>query len=158
MAQHLGGWAIDKEVYDYIRSTLSVGSTILELGSGAGTGALAEHYTMYSIEHDMRWVGRFPSSYIFAPMNGKWYDVAAVREKLPDQYDLILIDGPIGSESDGRIGFLHNIDLFNTTVPMIFDDTNRPGERRTFEAVLAYLHQTQGHRDHKIFERFSIIL
>jgi len=41
-------------------------------------------------------------------------------------YDFILVDGPTGII--GRIGFLHNLDLFNTNVPILIDDTNRPSE------------------------------
>ena len=56
------------------------------------------------------------------------YDVDVIKEKLIDKYDLILVDGPNGKF--GRGGFLKHIDLFNTNVPIIFDDINRDAERQ----------------------------
>lgn len=61
------------------------------------------------------------------PQKG-WYDVNPLRQSLQDmKYDLILVDGP--KEQYGRGGFLVNLDLFDTTVPIIFDDVNRGEER-----------------------------
>lgn len=151
--QKLGGWSIDPEVYSFIRETLPDNSIILELGSGLGTDVLSQHYKMHSIEHNLKFVGKYNSSYIHAPMLGKWYDRTKIEGNLPKKYDMILIDGPVGSESNYRIGFWENIDLFNTDVLMIFDDTNRP-EKILFEKVLESLPG----RDHLVFAKFSVIL
>ncbi len=52
-----------------------------------------------------------------------------LKEKLDGlDYDLILVDGPNGLI--GRGGFLKHINLFNTQVPIIFDDINRESERQ----------------------------
>ena len=59
------------------------------------------------------------SNYIHAPLVKldydeeivEWYDPDIIKENLPENYDLILIDGPAGKK--GRTGFLANIDLFN---------------------------------------------
>ena len=46
----LGSVSISDQTIDFIRSILPAGSTILEFGSGAGTIALSEYYTMYSVD------------------------------------------------------------------------------------------------------------
>jgi hypothetical protein len=62
-----------------------------------------------------------------------WYDAGVIRTSLTFDYDLILIDGPNGSI--GRGGFLKHLELFNTAVPMIFDDIQRPAEHSLMERV-----------------------
>jgi predicted O-methyltransferase YrrM len=139
--EHFGGWAMAHTTYNYIRSILPDGKTILEIGSGYGTGEMAKHYKMYSIEANIRWVGKYNSTYIHAPIkmydteytapniegNAGWHNVDSLSDILPTiRYDLIFIDGPEGKY--GRGGFLKHINLFNTDIPMIFDDINRPYE------------------------------
>lgn len=134
---NLGGWAIAPEVYNWIRKNIKNGSTILELGSGTGTSELSKYYKMHSIEHDENFVGKYDSTYIHAPIKQydgyRWYDVDILEEKLPIEYDLLLIDGPPGGI--GRIGVVHNIDLFNTDIPIIVDDTNRKPESDLFHKL-----------------------
>ena len=63
------------------------------------------------------------------PTQKGWYDYKILTKKLKGlKYDLILIDGPNGRI--GRGGFLKHLDIFNTNVPMIFDDINREAERQ----------------------------
>lgn len=142
----LGGWAIQESCYNFIKEILPKGKTILELGSGIGTDYLSKHYKMYSIENYLEWINKYDSEYIFAPIknyddtwtapelpgeNGPkqigWYNPMFLEDNLPKHYDLILIDGPNGIF--GRGGFLKHIDMFNTSVPIIFDDINRHTER-----------------------------
>lgn len=118
-----GTWSIDKKLFDYIRNTLSDGSTILELGSGWVSGEFSKYYTVYSIEHDARWLNRYNTHYIYAPIVHGWYSVEILQNELPEEYDLILVDGPTGKI--GRGGFFTHLDLFRTDVPIIFDDVNR---------------------------------
>jgi len=89
-------WSISAHLHNFIGATLPMGSTILELGSGRGTALLASHYGMHSVEHDLRFVGLYDSSYIHAPIRNGWYDTDVLRGELPDRYDLILVDGPPG--------------------------------------------------------------
>ena len=128
--QNLGGFAISVDLLVYIHNILPEGSTILELGSGSGTAELAKYYKMYSVEHDRKWMNLYDSEYIFAPIKNygryKWYDINHLQNKLPNHYDLILVDGPPGPI--GRYGFLHHLSLFNSSVPIIFDDTHRKEE------------------------------
>lgn len=151
-----GSWAISESLYNYILALLSEGSSLLELGSGWGTGELAKKYTMHSIENDPAWVGKYNSHYIHAPIVNSWYDVAVLEKELPQiKYDLILVDGPWGTI--GRIGFFHNIGLFNTNVPLIFDDVHRKDELELLKKVATYLN-----RPYEIFtskqKSFGVIL
>lgn len=123
---NLGGWAIDVEVLQWLREHIPQGETILELGSGTGTFELVKEWNVYSIEHDDSWIGYTDSNYIYAPIVDGWYDVESVKNGLPDEYSLILVDGPTGAI--GRKGFINNIHLFNTNVPIIIDDTHRAAE------------------------------
>lgn len=160
----LGGWSIQPEAYKFIVKNLVYGSVILELGSGYGTEVLSKNYKMYSIEHNQRFVDKYNSTYIHAPMKGHWYDAGIVETNLPTNYDMLLIDGPVGKESRNRIGFWENITLFNTNVLMLFDDTNRSGEKMLFEKCLDYVNfdfaidqPNPIQRKHETFNTFSVI-
>ena len=68
------------------------------------------------------------------PVQKGWYDHNILNEKLKGlSYDLILIDGPNGVI--GRGGFLKHLDMFNTNVPIIFDDINREAEKQMMVKV-----------------------
>lgn len=133
LSKNFGGWSIDKEVFDYIQQVLPAGKTILELGSGWASEILSEHYTVYSIEHDPQWVGKYNTHYIYAPIINDWYDVSILSNELPTHYDLILIDGPTGTI--GRGAFYNHLYLFNTNTIMIFDDVHRNAEYNLLVAV-----------------------
>lgn len=135
-----GGFAISEELYDYILEILPKGKTVLELGSGAGTEELLKNYTVYSVEHDTNWLDKFPTNYIYAPIKDGWYDTQELKKKLPTKYDLILVDGPTGKI--GRRGFLKHINLFNTNVPIVFDDIHREAENKLMEDTANYLGRT----------------
>lgn len=134
----LGGWAISREIFDWICQNFAPGSVIVECGSGVGSLALAQAgFVVYSIEHDAYWLNKYKHEnihYIYAPIRrrrrGTWYPIDPIKNGLPESYDLILVDGPTGRI--GRYGFLRNIELFNTDLTMIFDDINRPAEKKLF--------------------------
>lgn len=130
------GWSIDAECIEFLIANLPKGSTILELGSGEGTAELAKHFNMISIEHNAKYVGMYDSTYIHAPLVGKWYNVEVLAEELPKhKYDAILIDGPPGIFEDSRHGFYRNLDLFNTDAMLVFDDMQRKGDKLNFKMV-----------------------
>jgi hypothetical protein len=128
---------ISQELLAYIRKTLPAGSTILELGSGEGTSWLAEDYKMYSVEDKEKYVGRYDSTYIHAPLHpykipkfphqSQWYQASVLEKEMPKEYDLILVDGP---SNVGRGGFAKFIHLFRDDVPILFDDIRRDDEMR----------------------------
>lgn len=139
LTRSFGGWAIDEEVYEAIKTLIKPGSTILELGSGDGTSELLKLYKVFSIEHDQKWVNKYKSTYIYAPIKNGWYDAEIVKKELPGHYDLILVDGPPGNI--GRHGFFTNLELFNTSIPIIFDDVNRKPEYDLMVAVAKQLNK-----------------
>lgn len=120
-------YKVDDSVIDWIKKNLRRGSTILELGSGAGTQALADlGYRMISIEQSKEWVGKYDSTYIHAPIQGSWYDWKIIQACLPtEDYDLILVDGPTRYS---RMGFLEHRHLFRYGIPVIIDDIHRREE------------------------------
>ena len=142
-----GGWAISKQLFDWLLDALPKKSTILELGSGAGTQQLAKHFRMISVEHDSDFVGRYDSKYIFAPIVNGWYDAAIIGNELSRlsvRYDLLLVDGP--PQQIGRAGILQNLGLFDLTKPIVLDDVNRGPEREILEALAKRVG-----RQHQIF-------
>ncbi|KCV71682.1 hypothetical protein H696_01106 [Fonticula alba] len=128
-----------------VRKSTGRKPAILEFGSGPGTARLCQDYTVYSVEHDAKWVNYIAAShYIHAPIVNfsqhkkpsaditmpesdlGWYDMSVISKKLPATYDVILVDGPPGHI--GRHGFLLNLDSFDINVPIIIDDVNRDAE------------------------------
>ena len=107
-AATLGGWNISHQLYEWTVANLPPGRTILELGSGAGTALLARRWTVYSVEHDSRFVGRYDSTYIEAPIVNGWYDADILRTALPSGYDLLLVDGP--PAHIGRRGLIDHLE------------------------------------------------
>ena len=141
-----GGWAIDKKLYNHIRNILPEGSTILELGSGHSTGVLAKHYTMYSVEHDLEWVDKYNSTYLYVPLKEhkeikhhrytRWYDATRLKEELVGiKYDLLLVDGPPVTRS----GFFKYMSLFDSNAIWIFDDSNRGPDLKVINSVCTKL-------------------
>ena len=124
---NLNDFAISEEMYVWLEENLPEGSTILEFGSGTGTIELTKRYTVYSVEPAKEFIGVAPlSNYIHAPLKDGWYDTDIVFENMPEKYDLLLIDGPGGSNYRNNISKYW--DKFNLDVPIIFDDTHRPKE------------------------------
>lgn len=124
----LDDWSITKECFDNICSILPFGKTILEIGSGNSTKILSQFYNMVSIESNPNWMNKFNSNYIYVPLsnfnseifgNTQWLNIDILKESIKDiTYDLLIIDA-----GGDRVGIYDNIELFNTSIPIIFDDT-----------------------------------
>lgn len=128
MKSNLNNWAISEEMYAWITKEIPEGKTILEFGSGTGTIELTKHYKVFSVEQNSKWVGLAPdSNYIYAPLKRGWYDADIVFSEIPKDYDLIIIDGPMGQ--DFRSGIDEHWSKLNTNVPLLFDDTHRTKDR-----------------------------
>ena len=130
----LDGWSIGKELFLKLTDILPIGSTILELGSGNGTGKLIKLYNVISIEENEQYCDVYNSVYIHVPVvpvlgmyelfpnDTIWYDNNILEQQLKEvtYYDCILIDGPKGY----RGGFYYNRNLFNLNTLIIFDDVH----------------------------------
>jgi hypothetical protein len=152
----LSGWSISKSVFDLIAKIVPENGTILELGSGEASPLLAQYFsTVYSVENDKRWLGRFdgpvylevplvPVTYEQFPLDKHWYDPDILERKLStiDEYDLILVDGPTGF----RGGFYMHFNLFDETVPIILDDVHEDKHASLLEKIC-----TKYTREYEIF-------
>ena len=138
--------SITLRLYNHIRKILPEGGTILELGSGYGTGELAKHYKMYSVEHNEEWLDKYDSKYLHVPLKEHkplanhistlWYDADILREKLKGiKYDLLLIDGP----PQTRSGFWKYFKRFDSTAILVFDDMHREIDRKVVISVSSYM-------------------
>jgi len=153
-----GGVSINKAAVEFIESILEKGKTILELGSGPGsTMGLGKNYELYSVENQTEWFDKYSkyTTYIKCrsksydenytqpegfPNDKAWYHPDDLFSNLPNNYDLILVDGPGGfSHGWGRGGFYKHIDKFNTNVPIIFDDINRDEESELMKKVSEHI-------------------
>jgi len=128
-----GGWSIEKILYDEIVKILPEGKTILEFGSGGGTEELLKRWKVYSVEDDKDFIGKYNTNYIHAPLVGNWYDTEVLKKELPENYDLVLVDGPHGGIR--RINMFKHIHLFKKDIPWILDDTNDKCVWRLAESI-----------------------
>ena len=139
-----GGASLNESAIDWIDGVLKEGDTIVELGSGEGsTIALGKKYNLYSVENQPVWKDRFPEYTTYINCRSKeyddeytkpeefqdnisWYHPDDLFPNLPEDYDLILIDGPGGiGHGWGRGGFWKHIEKFKTDVHLVFDDAQR---------------------------------
>ena len=115
----------------WIYKNLPFGSTILELGSGKSSRELTKLYTVYSVEENKKYCGLYNCNYIYAPIKNGWYDTALLKNGLPRNYNLLIIDGPKAFNPwnpfsfTRRIKFVENFNIFEKDKIMIFDDYNR---------------------------------
>lgn len=129
-----------------VRAAEKAKNSILECGSGLTTlmmGAIASRRNIHvhSLEHDANWHARvsealthFHLTHVtlhLAPLRDygsyDWYDVQL--ETLPNDFSLVVCDGPPGVTRGGRSGVLPIMrGKMGTSFLILVDDTNRPGE------------------------------
>lgn len=132
---NLDGWSIPREAFEWIYDNVLHGSEVLELGSGNGTKELVKYYNVWSVEDNKKWLNYVDeSNYIYAPLKKYnfanehsygWYDDSCLQE-LPSNYDLLIVDGPVGNN---RGNFIHFYEYFKRDIPYVIDDTHRSGDR-----------------------------
>lgn len=132
-------FCISEKLFNTILSLVPEGGTILEFGSGWSSGELSKYYTVYSIEHDSKWINKYNTNYIHAPIIKGWYDPQVFEKLLPKKYDLLLIDGPPGYM---RKNFLNHLSLFNLDVILIFDDMQREEDYSIMMKIAQHLNRT----------------
>ena len=143
------GTYIPRKLFDFVREKLPDGSSILEFGSGAGsTYEFSKYYNLYSIEQDAKYINKYNSTYIYSPIKCGWYDVEILKKTLFNlKYDLVLVDGPVGSlTSNLRLPLadnLHLLDLKNKW--LICDDTHRETEQVLLQRLKEKLSYTEEH-------------
>lgn len=140
-----GGWSIEKECFDKICEILDDNSIIVEFGSGRVSEELSKKFNVYSVEHNKEWVNKYKTKYIYAPLVKQqdleypWYDINILKNSLPINIDLILIDGPPAGKSSptSRWGFIKNIDIFGDLKKtiLVFDDIQREDDMNHMIAV-----------------------
>ena len=139
MIVNLNGWALDREAFLRISELVPRGGTILELGSGEGSQILCKMgYQVYSVEHDMAYYQKalaleFLGQIIIARLVDGWYDPDIIKRYSPVSYDLLIVDGPVGSEA--RIHLMKHLHLFRHDIPWLIDDTHRPHEAKMAEVI-----------------------
>ena len=141
----MGGWSLPVPAFEWIFSTIPAGSKILEFGAGKGSEILSTIFNVVSIENDPRFVNS--SSVIHAEIKptpaatergqAGWFDRDALVGKLPEDYDLLIVDAP--TRKIGRSGILDNFDLLRADRPAVVDDVNRPAEKEIADALQDHL-------------------
>jgi hypothetical protein len=142
----LDDWSITKECFDKIVEILPFGKTILEFGSGNSTFILSKFYTMISIESNTEWMNKYNSEYLYVPHKKmtsdifgetNWIDADILKELLKDKkYDLLIVDAGFD-----RVGIYDNLNIFNTNIPIIFDDTMHEGYLKCANLVATKLNK-----------------
>jgi hypothetical protein len=163
----MDGWNIGTKCLAAIKNILPENKIILEFGSGAGSEILSKYHTVYSVEDNSNWVNEYNTNYIYAPLKLidelgiNWYDPDILIKNLPERYDLILVDGPVGGRGkiSTREGFYHYIDMFelNDTV-IIFDDVNRKNDYNHMLKVSEKFKRTFNIFDDDHKKKFGVIL
>jgi len=127
---NLDGWSLSIECFHWIYNNIEKGSNIIEIGSGPGTMELSKHFNTYSLDHQERFTKLArKANYILTELVDGWYEPEIVFNSLPEEYSLIIVDGPpnLGQEKT-RNNIKKYWDRFDTSVPIIMDDTHRKDE------------------------------
>ena len=131
---------------EVVRSAEKTKGPILECGSGLTTlltGAVASRrgIHLHALEHNADWHARVSEAIAqfdlrnvtvhLAPLRDfglfDWYD-ASLRD-MPNDFSLVICDGPPGATRGGRSGMLPIMrDKLATTLSILVDDTSRPAE------------------------------
>ena len=129
------GWTLPEKAFQWIEENIPFGSNIVELGSGYGSLRLSKNYQLWSIEHDEAWLNICSNIYIHAEISkfsvngkeGEWYNAEKIKSALPNEYSLLIIDGP--PSAIGRNGILSHLGIFNWNCYILVDDTHRLADR-----------------------------
>tara|TARA_B110000914_G_C15516320_1_gene473772 strand:+ start:2271 stop:2852 length:582 start_codon:yes stop_codon:yes gene_type:complete len=139
-------WMLPFDIFKFLKSTFDSGSKILEFGSGDGTALLAEYFEICSIEHDEEWAKKIATTCHLIPITSNeyseqhsqvgWYDRKLVEAIIPDEIDIVIIDGPPGTI--GRHGVLSILNSMPKSATYIVDDVHREQELDLYGRLLQW--------------------
>jgi hypothetical protein len=169
-------WAAEPHyLREVIGSAELAKGSILECGSGLTTlmmGAIASRrgIQLHSLEHNPEWharvceaIERFGLTNVtvhLAPLRDfgpfDWYD--AQLSELPDDFSLVVCDGPPGVTRGGRSGMLPMMrGKLAKTVSILIDDTNRDAEGQLARKWIGELGASNGlHAGGRGFARIDV--
>jgi hypothetical protein len=169
-------WAAEaRYLREVVRSAEKAKGSILECGSGLTTlmlGAIASRrgIQVHSLEHNPEWharvseaIDRFRLTKVtvhLAPLRDfgafDWYD--AQLSELPNDFSLVVCDGPPGVTRGGRSGMLPMMrGKLAKTVSILIDDTNRPAEGQLARQWIGELGASKGlHAEGRGFARIDV--
>jgi len=122
---------------DYVKENYGSDTVLFEIGAGhRSTKAFSEHFDkMYSVEHNPRFCNLYHNNYLQVPLDKDgWYNTSLFSQALPEDYSLIVLDGPVGGfdppfikrlDKVFRMGFCRHFDELKKNVDIIVDDTCR---------------------------------
>ena len=178
-----GGWAVDYGFLYVLFKSLNYmkPSKVIEFGLGQSSKMIHQYASYYqtdaiTIEHDQEWVEFFQKDkqgdY---PVNIRLMDLEMISYKGAEtrtyagiddccagkKYDLIVVDGPFGSDHYSRSQVIHLAkDNFAKTFCVIMDDTNRIGEKETLSELFSSLDDRNieyCHRTYKSIKSFTVV-
>ncbi len=162
------GWALPNRAFQWIEENIPFGQNIVELGSGEGSSRISKNYELWSIEHNEAWLHTSSSNYIHAEIipysvngsEGSWYNPEKIKQALPKEYDLLIIDGP--PSTVGREGVLVHHELFSWSGYVLIDDTHRPQDKLLADQIaseksLNQIHFTEYFEATNVHRQFTIL-
>lgn len=178
-----GGWAVDYSFLYVLFKILNFmkPSNVIEFGLGQSSKMIHQYASYYqkdaiTIEHDKDWMDFFQKdkqgNY---HVNIKLMDLEIINYKeketrtyakiedycVGNKYDLIVVDGPFGSEHYSRPQIINLAkNNFARTFCVIIDDTNRIGEEETIYELFSVLKDRNieyCHRTYKSIKSFTVV-
>lgn len=146
---------------------------VLELGAGQTTRLLdswarAHDGTVVTFEHDLHWATKVAETVdpsrtqvLHLPLEDypapgcsvKWYGVPRDNVLPRRDFDLVVVDGPVGTKRYSRYGIVERIpEWLNKDWAVIWDDLDRPADLESFGALVNRLRSMNVAHDHVILD------
>lgn len=178
-----GGWAVDYSFLFILFKILNCmrPSSVIEFGLGQSSKMIHQYASYYkkdaiTIEHDKDWVDFFQKDkegdyhiniklMNLEMINYKGTETRTYAEIekncVGNKYDLIVVDGPFGSEHYSRSQIINLAkDNLARTFCVIIDDTNRIGEKETISELFTVLESRKIeylHKTYKSIKSFTVV-
>ena len=136
----MDSWSIGHKIVDLVKSRLSEGKQILELGSGFGTAELVKRWKVRSIEENAEFINKFHDDYVHCPIVDEWYDVKPLECLIDFSWDLLLIDGPAYGRRSNMIKHLHLFNLSQGQI-IVVDDVERDDDSQALSILESKLRE-----------------